>query len=249
VSPAGASCRAPLRVRAEAARRTARSSRRPSRRPPERLAHLLLGRERIVDLAERAVGVDHVPAERDERVARLQPLPGRDAGLGRAQPVLELQHHPLRGLAADPRDRLEAREVVARDRAPELRGRRPGDDRKRHLGADPGDAEQQLEEIALVGRGKTVELEGVLANMGVNLDRRLRPDARRHARCGGDEIADPADIDQKARGRACGNGAAQARDHGALPGPVDLPKPALPRRVIEVTVRPRADDSCIRDVS
>ena len=51
-----------------------------------------------------------------------------------------------------PGNRLEPREVVARDRAPQLGRRRARDDRERHLRPDPGDAEQQLEQLALVAR-------------------------------------------------------------------------------------------------
>ena len=47
------------------------------------------------------------------------------------------------------------------------------------FGPDPGDAEQQLEQVALVGRGEAVELQRVLADMEVGLDRDLLADARR----------------------------------------------------------------------
>ena len=74
---------------------------------------------------------------------------GRTGGTGRfCQLVLQLHHDALRRLAADARDRLEARQVVAGDRAPQLGRRRARDDRERDLRPDPGHAEQQLEELA-----------------------------------------------------------------------------------------------------
>ena len=50
------------------------------------------------------------------------------------------------------------------------RRRRAGDDRERDLRPDAGHAEQQLEQLALVGRREAVELERVLAHVEVGLD-------------------------------------------------------------------------------
>ena len=74
--------------------------------------------------------------------------------------------------------------VLERDRAPELRGGRPGDDRERDLRADPADREQLREELALRGVREAVELERVLADMekGLHADLTARlgpPHARR----------------------------------------------------------------------
>ena len=51
--------------------------------------------------------------------------------------------------------------------------RRAGDDRERDLRADAGDAEQQLEELALLGSREPVQLQRVLADDRVDLDRHL----------------------------------------------------------------------------
>ena len=77
-----------------------------------------------------------------------------------------------------PGNRLEARGVVARDRAAELGRRGAGDDRERDLRPDSRDAEQELEQLALVGRREAVELQRVLAHVQVGLDRRLLPHPR-----------------------------------------------------------------------
>ena len=143
------------------------------------------------------------PAELDERVAREQRAAASAAARRsrRRQLLLQLEHDALRGLAADAGDRLEARGVVAHDRAAQLLRRRPGDDRERDLRPDARDAEQQLEQLALVGRGEAVELERVLADVQVGLDGRLLADARVHPRRRGDEVADTADVDDDARAR------------------------------------------------
>ena len=174
-------------------------------------------RQRLVDIGERAVGVDHRPAELDERIAR-QELAAAGAGRDRiAELVLELHHDPLRRLAPDPGDRLEPRQIVTGDRAAQLGRRRPRDDRERHLRPDPGHAEEQLEELALVGARESVELERVLADVQVRLDGRLLADPRSDARRRRDQVADTADVEHDPGRRARGNGAAQARDHASLP--------------------------------
>ena len=109
--------------------------------------------------------------------------PARQSSAGEL--LLQLEHDPLRRLAADAGDRLEARVVVARDRAAQLGGRRAGDDRERDLRPDARDAEQQLEQLALVGRREAVELQRVLADdryvSTVASRRRARVHARRRA--------------------------------------------------------------------
>ena len=76
--------------------------------------------------------------------------------------LLQLEHDPLCGLAPDAGDRLEACGVLAHDRAAELLGGRPGDDRERDLRPHARDAEQELEQLPLVGGREAVELERVL---------------------------------------------------------------------------------------
>ena len=197
----------------------------------QRGAHLLLDRQRLVDAGERALGVDQRPAELHERLAREQRAAASaergDEPTSARHLLLQLEHDALRDLAADAGDRLEAGGVLAHDRAAELLGGRPGDDRERDLRPDARDAEQQLEQLPLVGRGEAVELERVLADVQVRLDRRLLAEARVHPRRRRDEVADTADVDDDPRPGPGGDGSAKARDHA-------------------LTVRPEADDSCRR---
>src|SRR5438876_512173 len=72
-------------------------------------------------------------------------------GLGgdRAELFLQLEHDALRGLLADPGNRLEARGVLERDCPAQVGSGRAGHDRQRDLRADSGDGQQVLEELAL----------------------------------------------------------------------------------------------------
>ena len=92
-----------------------------------------------------------------------------------AELLLQLEDDPLRRLLADPGDRLEARVVAERDRPAQLARRRAGHDGERDLGADPAHSEQVHEELALLCVGEPVELERVLADVEVRLDRHARP--------------------------------------------------------------------------
>ena len=99
-------------------------------RPAECQPHALLGREIGVDLGESPLGVDHRVAELDERVARDDVagcVPDRGEARLRdcADLLLELEHDALRGLLADPGDRLEAGMVAERDRLSELAAGEP----------------------------------------------------------------------------------------------------------------------------
>ena len=81
------------------------------------------GAQLRIDAGEDALGLDDRPAELDERVAGDEtPSDAGDGGeLDRvADLLLQLQHDPLRRLLADPRDRLEPRRVLERDRAAKL---------------------------------------------------------------------------------------------------------------------------------
>ena len=149
-------------------------------RLPQRQPDALLGREVGIDRRQRLLGLEHGPAELDERVARGQ-VHGR-AGRARdrhgilgAELLLQLEHDPLGGLLADPRDRLEARGVLEHDRAAQVGGRRAGDDRERDLRPDPGHREQVQEELRARPLGEAVELERVLAHVQVGLDDDLAP--------------------------------------------------------------------------
>ena len=175
-----------------------------------------------IDLGERPLGVDDGVAELDERVARDE-VAGRVGRRRRAtvsstvaELLLQLEHDPLRGLLADPRDRLEARVVAERDRPAQLGRRRAGDDGERDLRADAADREQMDEQLALLGVGEAVELQRVLADVQVRLDRHLRPgrgapqDGWRRR----DEVPDAVDVEHEPLGAAdprAGRGAARSR--------------------------------------
>jgi len=76
-----------------------------------------------------------------------------------------------------------------------------------------GDAEQKLEELALLRGREAEEGERVLANDGVDLDRDLAVAQALHGRRRVDEVADAVHVDDQARPRAPGDAAAQARNH------------------------------------
>ena len=90
---------------------------------------------------ERALGVERATsrARRARRARVASPAAGRRRRRRGAELLLQLEHDALRGLAADAGDRLEARVVVAHDRAAQLGRRRPGDDRERDLRPDAAD--------------------------------------------------------------------------------------------------------------
>src|SRR5579884_3641191 len=187
--------------------------------PPERLPHAFLGRRARVGGGERALGVGGRVAELDERVARddmIVPLDGRDRRDRHGRELLlQLEHDPLGGLLADAGDRLEARGVLAHDRAAQLLGRGTRHDRERHLRADTVHREELDEELALAPVGEAVELQRVLAHVQIRLDDDLvgavgLPHRARRRR---DEVADAADVEQEPLRRRADRHAAQARDH------------------------------------
>ena len=100
-------------------------------------AHLLLDRKRRVDVASaRSASSSDQPSSTSASRASVLRSP-LGASARRAELLLQLEHHALRGLQPDAGDRLEALHVVAGDRAAELRRRRPRDDRERDLRPDP----------------------------------------------------------------------------------------------------------------
>ena len=133
------------------------------------------------------------------------------------QRPLQLEDDALRRLSPDAGNRLEPRRVLARDRAAQLGRRRARDDRERDLRADARDREQLLEELSLGGVGEAVQLEGVLADVEVRLDRHLlrASGLRERARRRLDEIADPAHVEHEAVRPAPDGLAAKLRDHDA----------------------------------
>ena len=93
--------------------------------PPQRLPHALLGGQVVVDLGERALGVERASsrarrARRARRRGRRRRPPPTGATRRRAELLLQLEHDALGRLLADAGDRLEARGVLAHDRAAQL---------------------------------------------------------------------------------------------------------------------------------
>src|SRR2546421_2284398 len=187
---------------------------------PEGFAHTFLrGRIRI-RAGERGLRLHKRVAELDERVTgdkmRLRrERRGRLRFPDRAEPLLQLEHDPLGSLFSDPRDRLEARRVLERDRAAQLVRRGARDDRQRDFRADPLDGEQQLEELALGSLGRAEQLQDVLPHMKIRLEHDLSPGLRLPpgAVRGVDEVADAADIQNDAGRRARDDLPAKPRDH------------------------------------
>ena len=122
---------------------------------------------------ERAVGLDDGVAELEERVARDEVGGAVRADLLEPELLLQLEHDALGGLLADARNRDEPGRVLEDDRAPQLGGRRAGDDQERDLRPDSGDRQQLLEELPLGRLGEAVELERVLAHVQIGVDRDL----------------------------------------------------------------------------
>ena len=184
---------------------------------PQGLAHALLGRELRIGRGERLLGLGHRPAELDQRVARhrVRLAGDRRRLVHRAELLLQLQHDALRGLLADPGDRLEAGRVVERDRAPQVARRRARDDRERDLRPDARDREQVLEQLALGGLAEAVELERVLAHVQVGVERDLSPalGQARGRRGHGQRVADAADVEHDPLAGTRDGSSPQARDH------------------------------------
>ena len=119
-------------------------------------------------------------------------------------------------LQADPGIAWKRVDVVARDRAAQLGRRRAGDDRERDLRADAGDAEQQLEQLALVGGREAVELQRVLADDACGSrpsPRRRRGGARAASRRRGSRRRRRRRSGPRPRARRRGRAAARSRRH------------------------------------
>src|SRR5207237_4712661 len=100
------------------------------------------------------------------------------------------------------------------------------------------DAEQELEQPALVGGREPEELERVLADDGVDLDGDLAVAEALDRRCGVDEIADAVDVDDQAGAGPAGDPPSQARDHGVTLR-IRTDVPLLPRGDAEQRRRTR----------
>ncbi len=110
------------------------------RRLPQRQPDALLGGQLGIDARERLLGLEHRVAELDERVAGGDVADGSRRDRDRrhvlgAELALQLEHDPLGRLLADAGDRLEAGDVLERDRAAQLaRARSPRRSRARPSG-------------------------------------------------------------------------------------------------------------------
>src|SRR4051795_10044673 len=143
----------------------------------QRLPHPFLRRERRVDGGQCLLGLADRVAQLDERVARdqmrLRPARGGDRYRSVAELLLQLQHDPLGRLLADAGNRLEARGVLEDNGAPKLGGGRAGDDRERNLRPHAVHRQELHEQLALGRLGEAVELQGVLADVQVRMQRDL----------------------------------------------------------------------------
>src|SRR5438105_4333098 len=188
----------------------------------QRLPYTFLRRQPGIDHRKRLLRLAHGVAELDERVARdqvrLRSTGGGDRDGRVAEFLLQLQHDALRRLLADPRDRLEPCRVLEDDRTPQLRGRRAGHDRERDLRPDAVDGQQLHEQLALRRLGEAVQLQGVLADVQVRVERDLRGSVRlAHCRRRrGNDVANSADVDDETLGRVRDRASTQARDHPAI---------------------------------
>ena len=132
---------------------------------------------------ERLLGLDERVPELDERVARdelarstARPATGTASAIepSSSSTIRSAVFLPMPGIAWKRAESLE------RDRALELLRRRARDDGERDLRPDAAHAEELDEQRALGGVGEAVELERVLADVEVRLDRHLgAPSARR----------------------------------------------------------------------
>ena len=87
------------------------------------------------------------------------------------------------------------------------------------FGPMPEHGEEVDEELALLGVGEPVELERVLADVEVRLDRHLGAGRRaaQHGRRGRDEVADAVHVEHEAVGGAPGRPPSETRDHAGAP--------------------------------
>ena len=182
--------------------------------------HALLGGQVGIDVGERALGVDERVAELDERVARderrARPRrPARSADEASFSFSSSTTRcavlRPMPGIASK---RAVSSSAIARRSSA---GRDPDTIASATFGPTPETDEQVLEQLALLAVGEPVELERVLANVEVGLDRDLArrrpPPERRRRRL--HEVADAADVEHEAVGAAADRDAAEPPDHDA----------------------------------
>ena len=89
------------------------------------------------------------------------------------EPIAQLEDDALGRLLADPRNAGQTRDVAALDGAQHLPRIHAGENGDRQLRADSADADQPLEQLPLELRQKPVQLQCVLADVGVDAQRDL----------------------------------------------------------------------------
>ncbi len=195
----------------------AAASARPGRRPPS-----------AGDALDGRVGVASRPAERDKAGVHLPgPVRARCRGAHRmrrracrrAEPVLELEHQPLRALAPDPGHLGQCHQVLGRDGAPQRVGGVHGQHGLRQPRPDAGHRLQDLEHGPLVVVGEPVQRQGVLAydeGRG-ELGRLAEPQRGEGPRGAQQRQADPADLHDGRVRRQGRDPAADVRDHRRPP--------------------------------
>src|SRR5439155_19273254 len=107
------------------------------------------------------------------------------------------------------------RRVLECDRPAQLARRRAGNDRQRDLGADALNGEQEHEQVPLFRRAEAEQLQRVLADVQVCLDRQLLPALAQHRGGRLDELADAVDVEYETGRRQARALPSQPSDHRA----------------------------------
>src|SRR5690606_14892831 len=129
----------------------------------------------------------------------------------------QVHHQPLRGLLAHAGKLAQARQIAGDDGGGDVAGLAAGEDAEGHARADALHTQQLVKEHLLQLADKAVELDGILANGGMDAQGRLR--AHGMARGGGigaqDQVTDTTHVEHQALGATLHHRAVQPRDHGA----------------------------------
>ena len=180
-------------------------------RDPSRASACSASTTRVAELDERVAGDDvrDVGASRHGRGATTSSLPSFSLSSRTMRSAVFL---PIPGIAWK---RAGSPSAIARRSSS---GERARDDGERNLRPDAAHTEEVDEELALRSVGEPVELQRVLADVQVRLERRPRrvPAARRSALgVAATQVADAAHVEDEPVRRASGRRAAQAGDHPA----------------------------------
>ena len=196
-----------------------RSRRSARRRPGELRPRSSASLARPAEADERRVQL--VAPRRDRRDRRQAPAPAaarcrlaRRACRCSSRTIRSAPFLPMPGTC------VSALTSAGRHRAAQLVAAMDGEHRQGEPRADAGGGLQQLEQVALVVVGEAVEGERVLADDQGGRSRRLaRPAAGERAGGALHGQPDPADLDDGAVGRQCGDPAADEAIIGPPPGP------------------------------